>query len=73
MNAKKAKEVRKAVRMWCAAQKETIPYRLLVVGKVTKKQIEVDGEMVGVEKVTIINSKKSFRGLYRSLKKAARS
>ena len=73
MNAKKAKQVRKAVRMWCAAQKETIPYRLLVVGKIKRKKIEVDGEMVDVEKVTVVNSKKSFRGLYRSLKKAARS
>lgn len=86
MNQKKAKELRKAVRMFCQAQEQTMPYRQLVVAltagrplpgvdastlKRTKGQI--DPEQEGVYTVyTAVNSRQSFRGLYRALKKAAR-
>jgi hypothetical protein len=87
MNQKKAKELRKAVRMFCQAQEQTMPYRQLVVALTAGRPLpgvdastlkrtlkgHIDHEQEGAYPVyTVVNSRQSFRGLYRALKKAAR-
>jgi hypothetical protein len=76
MNEKKAKSLRKMVRAWANAQKDKIPERSIAVGKVTNKKV-VDPEdpekTITEQRVTLINSRQSLRGVYRKLKKELRA